>query len=168
MLEEKDIIIKIKRGEIDFFGLLVKKYSRIAFFYSKKRVKNISDVEDIVQNSFIKAYKAMDRLDENQGFSGYFFAILRNEIVDFYRQKKDAEPLFESLTGQDLENYGFKIDVDDLYTKIRPEYKTVLQLYTEGFSYQEIAIKLKKPINTIKTLIRRARIEAKKLYEKKS
>ncbi|MBI3385300.1 RNA polymerase sigma factor [Candidatus Gottesmanbacteria bacterium] len=168
MQEEKDIILKVKRGEINYFEALVKKYSRVAFFYTKKRVKQPSDAEDIVQNSFIKAYKVIERLDENRGFSGYFFAILRNQIVDFYRQKNNDVPLFESLTSQDLENSGLKIDVEELYAKIRPEYKTVLQLYTEGFSYQEIAANLKRPINTIKTLIRRARIEARKLYEKKS
>lgn len=158
-LSDKEIIEKIRNGEIDYFEIFVKKYSKIVFYYTKKKVKSEADTEDIVQNAFIKIYKSLDRFDINQAFYPYFFTIVKNEINEFFRKNKKILPLHEEIAAPELEDeFGFELLIHDL----RPEYKRVLELYfREGYSYKEIGEKLKKPINTVKTLIRRAKEEVK-------
>ena len=155
---EREIILKIKQGEINYFEFFVKKYSGIALRFAVKKTGNIHDAEDIVQNSFIKIYKAMDRLDENQQFYDYFFSILKNELIEFFRKKRKTEPLPDNLFSPENNSYL----TYSFFDKLKLKHKQVLQLYADGYSYEEIAKKLKKPINTVKTLIRRARLEAKK------
>lgn len=158
IFSEKELIVKIKQGEINYFEFFVKKYSRIALRFAIKKTGNIHDAEDIVQNSFIKIYRAMERLDENQQFYPYFFSILKNEIIEFFRKNRKTESLPENLfspeNNSDL-TYSF-------FDKLKNIHKQVLQLYADGYSYNDISKKLKKPINTVKTLMRRARLEAKK------
>lgn len=154
-VSEEEIIRKIKRGEINYFEFLVNKYSRLVYFYALKKVANREDAEDIVQNAFVKAYKGIDRFDLKQKFYPWFFTIVKNEINEFFRKNKTHSKLDEEM-AEDVkeEGFGFEYLIKDL----KPEYKQVLQLYfEEGYSYQEIAEKIEKPINTVKTLIRRAK-----------
>jgi RNA polymerase sigma-70 factor (ECF subfamily) len=166
-LSEKEIIKKIKSGEIDYFGYLVKRFSQIIYYYTKKKVQDNHDVADIVQATFIKSYKGIDRFDEKKAFYPYLFTILKNEIADFYRKKKYSIKLTEQTASYEEKFIDEKEDFTTLINSLKSEYQTVIKLYySEGYSYKEISIKLDKPINTIKTLLRRAKDELKKNYEK--
>lgn len=165
-LSEKEIIGKIQNGEINYFEIFVKKYSQILYHYARKKLPCDSDAEDVVQNSFIKIYKKIDKFDTSKSFYPFIFTVLKNEISDFYRKYQKKFELNENLKTRDYSNIEAKIDVDFLFSKIKPEYKNILDLYyLQGLSYNEIAGKIKKPINTVKTIIRRAKIEARSHYE---
>lgn len=164
-LSEKQIIEKIKQGQIDYFGYLVKKYSRIIYFYVKQKVDNEDDADDIVQNTFIKAYKAVDKFDENKNFYPFLFVITKNEIAQFYRTRKKHIRLDEKIsieTNATEEQNNIK----ELIFRLKPDYQKVISLFIEGYSYLEISRKLNKPINTVKTLIRRAKIQIKSIWKK--
>jgi RNA polymerase sigma-70 factor (ECF subfamily) len=166
-LSEKEIISRIKNGEIDYFGHLMKRFSKIIYFYTKKKIRDEHDVTDIVQNSFIKAYKGLDKFDSKKAFYPFLFTILKNEIADFYRKKKYDSKITEQTASYEEKFIDETQDFESLINKLKPEYQTVIKsYYIEGYSYKEIAVQLDKPINTVKTLIRRAKDEFKKHYEK--
>lgn len=154
-MTEKQIILKIRRGEIDLFEVLVKTYTKKMFYYVKTRVRREDDASDILQNSFIKAYKSLDKFDVNKKFYAYFFSIVKNEIIEFYRHNPNLVYLNEAHEKIEDVQVPEKIDLSFL----PPHHKNVLQLLMDGYTYQEIANKLGKSINTIKTLIRRARLK---------
>lgn len=162
-LTEKEIIEKIQSGFIDYYEVLVKKYSDILFYYTVKKVNRKEDAEDIIQNSFIKAYKVLDHFDTSKTFYPYLFTILKHEIVEFYRKHTPTIPLddqqFTTETNQ-------QTDMVTLLSDLKKDHQMVLQLYIEGYTYQEIASKMSKPINTIRTLIRRAKLELRKNLNK--
>lgn len=166
---EKDIIVKIQGGEINFFETLVNKYSKIIYFYTLRKVKNPKDAEDIVQNTFINAYKAIERFDADRSYYAFLFSILKNEIAGFFRScynHKNLQLEEEILINEnslEIEN----MDLELLLKGLKKDYAKVLQLYyIHGLSYKEISDKLQKPLNTIKTLLSRAKKEARKTYEK--
>lgn len=162
-LSEKETIRQIKKGNINYFEVLVNKYSKIVYFYVLKRVRNASDSEDIVQNAFIKAYKGIDGFDLKQSFYPWFFTIVKNEIIEFFRRNKAHFELSEEIPAAEAQADEF----DSLMRGLKAEHKKVLELYfRDGYSYIDIAKKLNKNINTVKTLIRRAKEEVKKNYEK--
>lgn len=162
-LSEKEIIRQIKKGNINFFEVLVNKYSNIVYYYTLARLKNSSDSEDVVQNAFIKAYKGIDGFDLKHAFYPWFFTIVKNEIIEFVRRNKTHLELSEEIPAAEVQTDEFEYLVKGL----KAEYKKVLELYfRDGYSYDEIAKKLDRNINTVKTLIRRAKEGVKKNYEK--
>lgn len=166
-LSEKEIIKEIKNGEIDYFSHLVNKFSQIIYFYIKKKVRDEHDVADITQTSFIKAYKGIDKFDSKKTFYPFLFTIVKNEIADFYRKKKYEVKITEQTASYEQKFIDDTEDFNTLIEQLKNEYKSVIKLYyLEGYSYNEIALQLHKPINTVKTLLRRAKEEIKKAYEK--
>ncbi len=160
---DHDVIVSIKSGQIDQFEFLVKKYSDPVFRFVKLKVKNHEDAEDLVQNVFISFYKAIDRFDESRSVKPYLYQIVRNELKMFYRSHKTTLPLKEEIVGTTEEITVF--DQNDLRVLDKTEKEILLMAY-EGISYAEIAEQLKKPLNTIRSIIRRARLKVKQEYEK--
>ncbi len=161
LLSEKEIIEKIQKGEINYFEYFVKKYSRIIFSFVFKKIRSDQDANDIVQNAFIKMYKALDRFDSNLSFYPYLFTITKNELVNYYRKKEIYLPLNENIIQHDSPFIDEKTFLRDLIQNLKKDYQKVIQLLAEGYSYKEISQKLNKPINTVKTWIRRAKFQIK-------
>ncbi len=162
-MSDKEIILKIKNGEINYFEIIVKKYTSKIYTLIKTKISNKEDIEDLVQNTFIKFYKAIDRFNENLPILPYLYQIAKNEIKIFYRSKKDFLSLDEKFYFQS-DHVKDRIDDFDIYyndenylKNLKSEEKEMIIMISEGFSYKEIAKKFKKPLNTVKSMIRRAR-----------
>ena len=65
-LHDKEIIKKIKNGEIDFYSYIVKKYTTQIYQYIKAKLFKKEEVDDLVQNVFISFYKAIENFDEEK------------------------------------------------------------------------------------------------------
>ena len=162
ILSDKEVIIRIKEGEIDYYSYIVKKYTKQIYNYVNKKINNRADVEDIVQVSFLQLYKVVGRLDLDKPVLPYLFQIAKNEMKMFWRAQKKTIPLDEKIIVEEKEEW---IDLDFIkkqLVRLTKEQKKAIQLVSEGFSYKEIAKFLGKPINTIRTIIRRARMRLKK------
>ncbi len=166
-LADKEVIQKIKNGEIDYFSVIVEEYTAQIYRYIKAKLFQKLDVDDLVQNTFISFYKAISWFDETKPMLPYLYQIAKNELKMYYRSHKETVSLDEGLIET-------KIGEDDFYTedyspileKLSKEQQEILQLLQKGYSYEEIAKKCDRPINTIRTIIRRTRLQVKRLYEK--
>lgn len=160
-MDEKQILKRVQEGEIDLYGKIIHTYSSKMLHYISQRVRDKEDAKDILQNSFIKAYKSIDSFNINKPFYPYFFSIVRNEMNTFFRKNPTLYSLeyAHTIVKEESQNY---ID----WNSLKREYRKVLKWYGEGFSYKEIAKKMNKPLNTVKTLIRRAKNQFIKNYEK--
>jgi len=158
MLSDKDVIIRIKNGEIDYYSFIVNKYTASIYRYIEVKIKKKEDVEDLVQNVFISFYKAIDRFDENKPVKPYLYQIVTNELKMFYRKYKNIVSLNENIYVEEVDKEMF----DEQYFKLLNEReKQMLLMIADGYSYEEIAKKFKKPINTVKSIVRRARNKLK-------
>ena len=140
---------------------------------------NASDAEDLVQDTFLKAFRSVEQFDENFNGKGWLFKILTNNYIDRYRkaQKRPQEMEYNDVTDvfisrdgdyneqnrfSDPEEEFFKnILVDDVRKGIDnlPEYYRlpVLLADIEGLSYQEVASMLDTPIGTVMSRLYRGR-----------
>lgn len=159
---DSEAIKKIKQGEINYFEIIVDRYSKKFLNYVKTKVKNLDDCEDIIQNSFIKLYKVLDRFDEKKPLSPYFYSIVNSEIAQFFRDNPKNVVLDENIPSELIAKEDDSSEPSLLLENLKGEAKTSLQLLSEGYSYQEIAQKLNKKLNTVKTIIRRAKLEVEK------
>lgn len=159
-LTDKQAIEKIKNGEINYFSVIVRKYSSRIYHYTYKKIFEKKDVDDIVQDSFISFYKSVNSFNENKPILPYLFEILKNEIKMYFRSKKKTVALDEKINVFDEKNdlYNVKEEYKDL-NKLSSDQKSALKLLSEGYSYKEIATKLNKPLNTVRAIIRRGRLK---------
>lgn len=163
---DNEAIRRIKNGEINYFSILVEEYTPQIYRYIKKRLFQKLDVDDLVQNTFISFYKAISRFDESKPILPYLFQITKNELKMYFRSHKETVSLDESLEIKTEINDFYSEDYSHVLEKLSKEQQEILQLLKKGYTYEEIAKKYNKPINTIRTIIRRTRLKVKKLYEK--
>ncbi len=163
-LTDKEVILKIKNGEIDFFSLLVERYTRIIFAYVRGKISAQEDAEDLVQNTFINFYKAIDRFDISRKVLPYLYEIAKNEMRMFFRAKKKTVSLDENIgVGASETSLATETQMEDVLQYLSEREKNTLKLLQEGYSYEEISEKMGLRLNTIRTVIRRARLKLNKL-----
>ena len=138
------------------------------------------DAADILQDSFIHAYRHLNDYDFDFKFSSWIYRIVHNQSVNFLKKhhrhprlviEDGQDEIVDWLTSDtDIEKETIDLHFSDyiqtLLDRLRPEYKSVLILkFFESKDYQEISDILQKPMGTVATLISRAKIEFKKLYD---
>ncbi|MCX7881083.1 MAG: sigma-70 family RNA polymerase sigma factor [Patescibacteria group bacterium] len=158
IISDREIILKIKNGEINYFEIIVKKYTSKIYQLIKTKILIKEDVEDLVQNAFIKFYKAINRFNEKLPILPYLYQIAKNELKMYYRSKKNFLPLKENFKNEDERSFFERFErKEDYLKKLKKEEKEMIMMLVDGFSYKEIAEKFKKSLNTVKSIVRRAR-----------
>lgn len=137
---------------------------------------NEEDARDLVQETYLKAYKAIDSYDEGTNAKAWLFKILKNNYINQYRRKskRPRNVDFEAFVGlHESENSPLKSKVDlreEIYEELMGDevtiainglpldFRTVILLCDiEGFTYEEIAKILDVPIGTVRSRLHRAR-----------
>lgn len=171
---DEAIIRKIRAGDIAAYEEIVRRYQRPFFVFIHHMVPDWAWCEDLVQETFIKIYKSIDRIDTSRKFSTYAFEIAKNTAISHIRGAKKVislskvdieadESLYERMTREESRER-----VRKAILKLRKSYKDVVSFYYfEDLSYEEISKKLKLPINTVRTHLRRGRQVLKEILEGK-
>ena len=168
---------------MDAFAKLEKKYNRIVSFLIRKMVRNDQDVNDLTQETFIKAFNALPRFKFEYPFSRWLYKIASNRCIDHLRRKRfQAVSLDQPINTND----GGEVTMDppdkepgadelllakeraemlrDALATLPEKYQIVIKMrHEEELEYQEISEKLKLPLGTVKAHLFRAR---KLLYKK--
>lgn len=88
LINEKQLITKVKQGNTDAFRLLVENYQHLAFTVAVNVVKNKQDAEEVVQDSFIKVFNKISQFKEQSKFSSWLFKIVYNTALSRIRKKQ--------------------------------------------------------------------------------
>ena len=160
---DSEVIKKIKNGEIDFFEVLVKKYSKVIYSYLFSKLKNKEDCEDLTQEIFLSFYKNINRFDEKKPVLPYLFEITKNSLKMFYRKRKIFLPLKEEIIKEDNFKFFEDIEVNSFgnLNKLNEKEKKIFEMLKQGYKIKEIAKILRIKENTIKSIIRRGRLKLK-------
>lgn len=180
--EDEVVIREILAGNTNAFAVLERKYRRIVSFLIRKMIRVDEDVEDLTQETFVKAYAALPTFQFEYPFSRWLYKIASNRCIDHLRRRRFmAVSLDEPINGKDGDLYIEPVDTGQtpdvaLLAKERirllrealatmPEkYREVIRLrHEEELEYQEIADRLQQPLGTVKAHLFRAR---KMLYKK--
>ncbi|MFN3780723.1 MAG: RNA polymerase sigma factor, partial [Candidatus Kapaibacteriota bacterium] len=172
-----EIIQKILGGEIDRFEILQKKYQKPLTLLISKMIRNAEDVQDIVQETFIKAYNNLRFFRREFSFHSWLFKIASNLCIDYLRKQRiktiSIEQPFPN-SNEDEKHFDFPDRDADIDVKISiverdkilhqainllPEhYRKIIQLrYFEELDYQELAENLSLPLGTVKVHLFRAK-----------
>lgn len=168
--QDQILIDRCLAGDSRAFNDLINRYKRQVFSLIFRLVHNQSDVEDIAQETFIKAYKSFESYDPSYPFLTWLFKIAHNSAIDFLRAKKpeslsihdEENPLDIEATDTSLEERIEASSQQELIEKVLgtlpPLYCEILVLrHQQELSYEEISQSLDIPVGTVKIRLFRAR-----------
>ena len=171
------LVERAQAGDKKAFGLLVEKYHRKLGRLVGRMVRDQAEVEDVVQEAFIKAYRALHNFRGDSAFYTWLYRIgintAKNYLVSLGRKPQvlnnveieDAEN-FEGVTDMRametpetaMANKQIAQTVNDTIANLPEELRTAITLRElEGMSYEEIADIMQCPIGTVRSRIFRAR-----------
>ena len=144
-MTDKELILKIKSGEINYFEFLIKKYSYLLYQYLFLKIKNKDDCEDLLQEIFFSFYKNLNHFDEIQPVKPYLFKIAINQLKMFYRKRKKFLPLNKDIAdeGGDFAIFNIFEEEEKIFEKLNKKEQKVFQLLKNGYKIKEIAKKFK-------------------------
>jgi len=175
--QTSSLINQALTGDQKAFSEIVNQYQDKIFNFVIRTVKERELAEDITQETFIKAYKALASFNSEYAFSTWLYKIAANNCIDHFRKKrlktysldtpitaKDGE-LYRDYPDNDDHTPEYKliikeksIQIIDAINSLPKKYKEVILLrHTKDKSYEEISEELNIPLGTVKVRIFRAR-----------
>ncbi|MBL7974507.1 MAG: sigma-70 family RNA polymerase sigma factor [Candidatus Kapabacteria bacterium] len=172
------VIQEILTGNTAAFKVLQKKYQRQITSLLRRMVRDHDDVQDLVQETFIKAYRALASFQCEHSFEKWLYKIASNNCIDYLRRKRfniismdkpigtsDGGEMMMELEDPDSPQPDAEmlqrertIRLQEAFEALPPKYKEVIRMrHEEEMDYQEIADKLDLPLGTVKAHIFRAR-----------
>lgn len=161
---DEDLALQAKAGERLSFEELVDRYSGRLYHFLQPKIASGQDIEDIVQEAFLKAYRNIDRYNPQWKFSTWIYTIANRLAIDYFRgqAKEDAEVIPEENELNPEEQYVEHIEKQNLWRKARklkPDYYKVLWMrYAEGMTNKEIARVMGRTSMAVRMLVRRAKM----------
>ncbi|MBO5890141.1 MAG: RNA polymerase sigma factor [Alistipes sp.] len=154
-------------GDQQAFEYLFARYKDALMRLFEQRLDEKTMASDLLQETFIKVYLHINDYSKAFTFGQWVYSIARNTLVDHLRRKSGDVLLDErfraplATTPSPEESVIINQTRAHFYNaleELSPEYRQVIEMrFIEEYSYEEIAEKLGRPLNTIKTQIRRAR-----------
>lgn len=151
---------------------LFKKYYNEAKLYVLSLCHDASLADDVVSESFYKAFSSID--EENDGFKFWLLKVCRNCLIDHYRKNKRQTALIDDVPDKSEDLAVALIKKEEyraLYHAIsllQPNYKEVILLYYfEGLTVSEISSITEQTVENIKVQMFRARNKLKSILEEK-
>ena len=174
---DQQLVERAQRGDKRAFELLVLKYQRKLGRLLSRFVRDSAEVEDVTQEAFIKAYRALPSFRGESAFYTWLYRIgintAKNYLVALGRRAptttgfdneeaegfEDAEQLRDSSTPEsELEGKEIAATVNHAMDALPPDLRTAITLREiEGLSYEEIASVMNCPVGTVRSRIFRAR-----------
>lgn len=177
---DNEIISRVLQGEKNAYAELVNRYQNYVFTLTLRFTKNREDAEEVAQDIFVKAYRALSDFRGASKFSTWLYTIVNTTCITFLRKKRlathslDDERTFELADSQDsglranLVEQKSKINmVNQAIALLNPDDAEIITLfYKSEQSLEEIAAILGLETNTAKVRLHRARQRLKDKMEK--
>lgn len=178
---EDDVLVKhFKSRDLKAFDDIFSKYYKPIYYFIYKMVHNTDTAEDITQETFVKVYKGLSKVEDNIKLSPWIYRIAHNACIDYIRKHKASFELIDNVNyEEDIQDRRSSDDPEANYLnaelrnkinmtmmKLNSRYKTVLILRDyNDLAYKDIGQILGLTEAAVKSLIHRARLEFQKIFK---
>jgi len=165
------LITAILAGQTADYAVLVKRHQRFVFTLAMRFAKNREDAEEIAQDCFVKAYRALGTFKQTSKFSTWLYTITYTTAMTFLRKKRlDTQSINDDEHVLQIANSGTDFDANTVEKKsnyaylnqaiamLLPDDAAIITLFYKGEqSLEEIGEALRMEPNTVKVKLHRAR-----------
>lgn len=174
---DQQLVERVQRGDKAAFDLLVVKYQRKIFRLLSRLIRDSAEIEDVAQEAFVKAYRALPNFRGDSAFYTWLYRIAINTAKNYLVSQGRRAPTSTPTDIEDAETFDDGDHLRDLNTpdsmlvtkqvgeavnraidQLPEDLRTAIVLRElEGLSYEEIAESMQCPIGTVRSRIFRAR-----------
>jgi RNA polymerase sigma-70 factor, ECF subfamily len=174
---DAELVARVQRGDKKAFDLLVMKYQRKIMRLLSRMIRDHSEIEDVAQEAFIKAYRALPQFRGESAFYTWLYRIAINTARNWLASSGRRPSAPTALENEDGETFNEADNLSDISTPesmvasreiaetvnaaidaLPEELRTAIVLREiEGMSYEDIAQSMGCPIGTVRSRIFRAR-----------
>lgn len=172
---DNELIQAILDGNTSVFAELVKRHQRFVFTLAMRYAKTREDAEEVAQDTFMKAYRALGTFQQGSKFSTWLFTITYTTAMTFLRKKRlQTDSINDEENSIQLENHtsSFRADgfekrsgyvfLNQAIEQLMPDDAAIITLFYKGEqSLEEIGLALNMEANTVKVKLHRARTRLK-------
>jgi len=158
-VEDRDLIAKARRGNVDAYSILVSRWEKRVFNYLLRLVRNREDALDLSQDVFLKAYQNLKKLEDADRFASWLFRIAHNEAYSLLRKNRpDSSELVGEPSASDatprLYPMELSLAVERALSMLTSDQReaVLLKVY-QGFKFEEMSEILGCPVSTIKSRV---------------
>jgi RNA polymerase sigma-70 factor (ECF subfamily) len=183
---ELKLVAQAREGDPAAFGRLVERHQDALFNGICRMVGRREDAEDLAQETFVKAFRALDQHDPERQPSAWILRIANNTVIDYIRRKRpDSTRSPLTMTPGQIDRQAMRMPTPSVtpmtstdrrefaaalkraLRRLRPKYRRCFVLrHVEQRSYAEIARIMNLPVSTVGTNLQRAREELKGMLER--
>ncbi len=155
-VEDRDLIAKARQGDVEGYNLLVSRWEKRTFNYLLRLVSNREDAFDLSQDTFLKAYQNLRKLDDPARFPAWLFRIAHNEAYSLLRRRKPDSELIGEPRPKDFGGRLLPMELSlavgsALKMLSEDQREAVLLKVYQGFKFDEMAVILDCPVSTVKS-----------------
>jgi len=174
-----ELISKVLEGDKQAYAQLIRRHQRFVFTLALRFSKSREDAEEIAQDCFIKAYRALHTFRQTSKFSTWLYSIVYTTSMTFLRKKRldtqsiddessivQLESRISDLSSSDAEHKSKMVFVNLAISRLLPDDAAIITLFYQGEqSLEEIGQTLGMEANTVKVKLHRARHRLKEKIE---
>ena len=174
--QDRELVEQALQGSQSAYNALMEKYRNALIRHVQRMVRQQGEVDDLVQECFIKAFSALNSYSTDYAFSTWLYKIATNHTIDFLRKKKlstmSIDRPIQTKDGEveyELPDVSYRPDrhivederrelIQEAISQLPQKYNRVIVMrHQQEKSYEEIARELNLPLGTVKEHIFRAR-----------
>lgn len=173
---DEQLVVEIRENDKELYSEIIRRYQTKLSHYLRKFFRNQDELEDVLQEVFIKVYRNLYGFDIEKKFSSWIYRITHNEAINHLKKNSNKNI---SLDEQEWEIVDNKFNLNDHIDKkqlrekitkglfeLKEKYREPLILYYfEQKSYEEISDILRLPRNTVGVLIMRGKEKLKESFK---
>ncbi len=175
---DEQLVNLIRSEDKELYAFIIDRYEKRLKSYVRRLTNGSDETDDLVQQTFVNVFIALQSFELDKKFSSWIYRIAHNLTINWLTKKKahiflsDDEELADSIKSEidvhgEIANRELSHHLTEAINKLPEKFKEPFVLkYMEDLSYDEISDVLRKPRNTIGTMISRAKILLKKELEK--
>lgn len=175
-MSDEELIKRICGGKSEEYGEVIKRYEKKLGRYIQRVVNRKDEVEDILAEVFLSAYKNIKGFDTKRKFGSWIYRIAHNKAVDFIKKQRnitisdeEIDDFWENLKSEDKLAEELAIDeeqkkeIEAAIEKLETKYREVIWLFfEEEKSYEEIADVLHTSVSNVGVMLKRAKEKLKR------
>lgn len=161
-MSDQRLLRRFRTGDPEAVRQLYQRYGRAVFTVAYRSLGDRTLAEDVVQQTFVQAWRAASRFDETKDPAPWLYAIARRAAVDAYRRERrhrvDREEEAEIVAlPPSFEGLWEAWEVRSALDKLSAEERSVIEAtHYRGFTHEETADELGVPVGTVKSRSHRA------------